>query len=346
MNFDDKQSSLNLSGPPLTLSSTDRLTGTLGNLSLSSSLGTPEDTPEFVQLDPSCYCVHCKLVVREALQLLCGHHVCLLCLDPLFGDEDVKICSVDDCGYQISKSEVFPDTFKRREVLKQKVYCTFRSRGCDAIAAWKDLKNHVTRCEFALVPCVRAAEGCTALLPRDMYDSHVRETCDFLPVTCNSCQTVTLKGKFQAHIEKDCPKAMISCPFSCGTPKFFREQLDTHREQCPNKPNQCSFSSIGCEFKGTLQSVQSHEKDDLASHLQLLSKYTSAMERRNADIMTELSDLRQEKAKWHQHAKALEEQCNLLKKENSAVKKSEKELTGSDCAPRRTCNWPRQEDRR
>lgn len=322
----DATSSINVLGPSLTLSSSDRLTANLENLSLSSSLGTPDDTPKFVQLDPSCYCIHCKQVLRDAFQLACGHHVCRQCLDPLFGNQELKLCTFDDCGFQISKTQVFPDNFKRREVLKQKVYCKFRARGCEAILAWKDLPNHIQNCEFAVLPCIRASEGCSAVLSRDEYESHITQQCDYLPVTCNNCQLITLKGRFQTHIEKECPKVMISCPFSCGTANFLREQLDAHTENCPKKPALCSFSSIGCEFKGPPEAVRHHEKTDSESHLLLLSKFTYVMERRNAEITAELSDLKKEKDKWQQHAMKLEGECSALKKENSASKKSIKEL--------------------
>ncbi|XP_060063095.1 TNF receptor-associated factor 3-like [Ylistrum balloti] len=327
MSDKDSQSSMNVFGPSLTLSSSDHLTATLENLSLSSSIETPGDTPEFVHLDPSCHCIHCKLVVRDALQLICGHHVCKRCLNPLFGDQEHKRCpEFEDCGYDISKAEVFPDTYKRREVLNQKVFCTFKSRGCDAVVAWKDLKNHVLRCMFAIFPCLRASEGCTAILTRDQFDSHINGTCDFLPVTCDHCKEITLRGKFMAHIETDCPKVMIHCPYLCGAPEFPREQLETHEEQCPNKPILCSFSCIGCKFKGVEEVVKQHEKNDMASHLLLLSTYTSKMEDQNKTISAELLDLKQEKEKWQQQAIELEGQCNDLKKENAAAKKSANEL--------------------
>lgn len=84
---------------------------TLDSLSLQTFSGSylpaPTDSPEFVSLGLPNRCPQCQGVLRHAMQLACGHHVCQNpCLDQLFGESEVILCEFEDCGYEISKAQV------------------------------------------------------------------------------------------------------------------------------------------------------------------------------------------------------------------------------------------------
>lgn len=74
-----------------------------------ASLFTAE-LPQFVyKLNDKYVCPVCKLVLRNAMQLPCGHQICELCIDMLFGESDNATCPVKDdeeCEQPFPKNQV------------------------------------------------------------------------------------------------------------------------------------------------------------------------------------------------------------------------------------------------
>lgn len=78
-------------------------------VSPAASLFTAE-LPQFVyKLNDKYVCPVCKLVLRNAMQLPCGHQICELCIDMLFGESDNATCPVKDdeeCEQPFPKNQV------------------------------------------------------------------------------------------------------------------------------------------------------------------------------------------------------------------------------------------------
>ena len=66
--------------------------------SLRSIIPTPRDNPEFVELDLRHYtCPVCNNVLKDCVQLPCGHKVCETCVDTLFTDSSLDgQCPIND----------------------------------------------------------------------------------------------------------------------------------------------------------------------------------------------------------------------------------------------------------
>jgi hypothetical protein len=79
-------------------------------MSTGSSLLTPADLPQFVDKVADKYiCPVCGTVLRNAMQLQCGHQICEPCIDPLFGESEVASCPVkfdEECEKPFSRKEV------------------------------------------------------------------------------------------------------------------------------------------------------------------------------------------------------------------------------------------------
>lgn len=68
------------------------------------------ELPHFVNILPDKYvCPVCKLVLRNAMQLPCGHQICEPCIDMLFGESDNATCPVKD-------DEICEQPFPRNQV--------------------------------------------------------------------------------------------------------------------------------------------------------------------------------------------------------------------------------------
>ena len=77
--------------------------------SLNPSLSAVE-IPQFVdKLQKKYVCPVCNSVLRNAMQLQCGHQICETCIDPLFGENTKATCPVktdEECEDSFSKNEV------------------------------------------------------------------------------------------------------------------------------------------------------------------------------------------------------------------------------------------------
>ena len=77
--------------------------------SLKPSLSAAE-IPQFVdKLQEKYVCPVCNSVLRNAMQLQCGHKICEICIDPLFGENTKASCPVktdEECEDSFSKNEV------------------------------------------------------------------------------------------------------------------------------------------------------------------------------------------------------------------------------------------------
>ena len=83
-------------------------------MSSRSIISTPAETPEFVELDlRNNSCPICHNVLRDCVQLPCGHKTCESCIDQLFTNSISEgICPVndEDC-FAFSRSDVSWNTY-------------------------------------------------------------------------------------------------------------------------------------------------------------------------------------------------------------------------------------------
>lgn len=241
--------------------------------SLSSSLYGFRDLEEsdFVAPDNKYKCTACLRFLQDPMQTMCGHRICRACFEEELnrsGPEGFMCRAQEDECEIINRDKVNPDFSASREMGLQLVYCFNRPNGCEVTVQLKKLKDHLSQCQFALVPCPAASSGCTESLIKDAIEKHFLE-CKFRPEKCQFCNQSFSIYRMQDHLKNDCPLVMITCPYGCDAKQLLRSQLSDHRNVCPKKPKDCTFKAIGCKFQGSEVEVENHEANSSKDHLEL-----------------------------------------------------------------------------
>ena len=86
----------------------DSATASPMSMSMTGSLSSPLDEPDFVDLPSKYLCIVCAKVLRNAMQQPCGHQLCEVpCVDILFDGKDMVTCPVrdEDCFEPFTKKE-------------------------------------------------------------------------------------------------------------------------------------------------------------------------------------------------------------------------------------------------
>ncbi|XP_046855203.1 TNF receptor-associated factor 2-like [Xenia sp. Carnegie-2017] len=156
---------------------------------------------------------------------------------------------------KLSKDDVFPDTFTKRELKIIRSHCPFEK--CKWFGTYKDLEDHSQVCEHALISCVH--NQCNIQLPRSLLNEHLKNECEYRNVKCEYCG-------------KDVPYALLK-------KKIPRKDIEQHEEAtCDEVPTKCEFKAIGCSYVKLLKrkEIQQHKNDNLIDHVSFLLRYVVA----------------------------------------------------------------------
>ncbi|XP_071159830.1 TNF receptor-associated factor 3-like [Mytilus edulis] len=295
----------------------------MSSMSSRSIISTPAETPEFVELDlRNNSCPICNNVLRDCVQLPCGHKTCESCIDQLFNNSISEgTCPVndEDC-FAFSRSSVVPDYGTRREILKSKVYCPYKTNGCATIIEWQKLQNHKESCEHKPRECPNRNEGCQETLSFKDLTDHITNHCLYSLVSCPDCQTPVMRKDLQNH-QNDCTRFPISCKFHCDVGVLPREEMKVHENACPKKLTKCPYSSAGCAFEGKENEIQDHEKSALVYHLSLNQDYAKNMEQQNFNIQQEMQTLKDQKVHMEEEIIATRNDYRTLVQHYEGLKK-------------------------
>ena len=137
----------------------------------------PEDVIEFVEPLPNelqCPLALCLEFLKEpTLTSCCGHHFCRECIDRAIARSIV--CPL--CNNQAFQTLINKE--KQRLVNALKVYCKWKSRGCEWVGELGRLEHHLDveegDCGCVEVECEFGPVGCVAKLPRKDLQRHKEE---------------------------------------------------------------------------------------------------------------------------------------------------------------------------
>ncbi len=154
-----------------------------------------------------------------------------------------------------------------------------RIDNCDQMVRNKDLYNHMSKCDYAILTCAHCKDYKQI---RKFYerDNH-GNTCPMRLVTCNKCNAKIFAGDLQKHMDITCVERLVSCNFCkqsivckhmndhksfsccyrsvlcklCQTYIIFKN-LDKHNtEQCIHRPAKCPH----CNDTIKLSELPKHE---------------------------------------------------------------------------------------
>ncbi|XP_066911274.1 TNF receptor-associated factor 6-like isoform X2 [Clytia hemisphaerica] len=206
---------------------------------------------------PDVYeCPICLLVLRMPMQTECGHRFCKSCILKVIR-EGRPNCPIDN--ERLSENQIFPDNFARREILSLSVRCrNFKQYGCKWHQELRAIDRHMETCDYSFTPCTNK---CGKDVQRVHLKDHLDNDCVRRVIECEYCNIKIVYSRVVEHNET-CTNFPVVCPNNCGT-KLIRQQLKQHMEaDCPKLILNCPYQDAGCEFQGSKVDVERHLLDD------------------------------------------------------------------------------------
>jgi len=175
---------------------------------------------EFVQeIGAAVKCPTCSNLLREPIQLGCGHRMCLPCYEalPVDATKSIKLCPVDS----IEIRDLFQDRSALLEIIKIKVFCFFKKSGCQWIGFIFDFIEHLKSCEYSVdfQVCEFSIIGCDKKDKQEALKAHVENDFAFhldllgkdlskasssLKQSSSICETIALAGgECSKRLEED-----------------------------------------------------------------------------------------------------------------------------------------------
>lgn len=149
---------------------------------------------------------------------------------------------------------------------------------------------HFEECDYTLIDCIR---GCGLRYQRRNEKHHIANECLKNEVLCEFCNTRIVKIDEANHLGQ-CPKFLIPCPSNCGLKQIEREKLQHHLEsECNKHEMSCPFSDCNCTFKSLKSEMPKHIKESPGIHLNLLCK-TISIQKKQLQLLSELVEKQKE----------------------------------------------------
>lgn len=217
------------------------------------------ERPQLVHKHDLAYeCILCQNLLRDPIQLACGHRICTNCmlLD--------NTCPAS-CDRPISSGTHFYDKGIQRQLDELEMYCYFKNRGCSTICAWKDLISHVNECLYARYTCKNYSSGCKEQSrSATQYNEH-KAICKFNPKTCEKCVSYVPGIFYDMHLQTCCRRT--TGDGSCAD--------DGNNNTTDAETQLCSFKWVGCPYTGTPKLLIQHLASSTEIHDALMSQYQS-----------------------------------------------------------------------
>ncbi|XP_068674158.1 TNF receptor-associated factor 6-like [Montipora foliosa] len=212
-------------------------------------------------LESKYECPICLLGLREPVQTTCGHRFCRGCILRSIRDAGPK-CPVDNA--HLDESQLYPDNFAKRELLNHDVFCRLKKLyGCPWKGPLSKLEDHMEECEFVDMDCPK---NCGKKFKKKDLKKHLEEECPNRTIPCDYCTEEVLWTSMENHYQT-CPQYPSLCEF-CGKEDIPRNKMKEHIEKdCPRAEIKCPFSTVGCSFEGPRPAVNKHVAEQLNSHL-------------------------------------------------------------------------------
>ncbi|XP_019622390.1 PREDICTED: TNF receptor-associated factor 6-like [Branchiostoma belcheri] len=259
-------------------------TGMSGMSAVSSSSGCSSASQRSEQaevhfeapLEKRFECPVCRQVLRFPVEFQeCGHHVCSQCIPELVRTSGA--CPIDN--KTISRDQAYPNKSLQLEIAALAVRCPHAVRGCTWRGRYDEHQSHDESCDHATEPC---PNGCGAEVQKRFLQSHVSNDCPKRGTACDFCgQNVQQEDEIE-HL-KVCPKFPMSCPNGCDAKELPREELVYHSaRECPKAVIDCPFAGVGCAFEAKREHMPVHQEARFTDHLELTVGMVMANDRRLA----------------------------------------------------------------
>lgn len=210
-------------------------------------------------------CPQCNEAMRYPVQFSeCKHRVCSACFHEFFRTE--PRCPVDQG--KINREKAFLDKSLTETIMKLEILCNFQEWGCKWEGTFGEGQSHFEKCDYTNILC---NHDCGAKFQRRFLQRHLDKDCPKKIISCAFCEERCLREEKKAHLE-DCQKVPLPCPNKCDKKLTIpRDELDNHIEvDCPRTKVLCQFEEIGCPHRCSRERLQKHNKTGIIAHVRLL----------------------------------------------------------------------------
>lgn len=207
------------------------------------------------EVPASVVCSHCENISSELLKDPRGHTYCRQCVNMLNIDGEIE-CSVDDSTHRISELTSCNEAYN--EALELTALCP--KQGCPFQQTLREVMRHYRNCTSA--KCTLCGEG----VPAKLMSVHVAEVCGSRPLSCPYCEMEVEAHKIEDHME-DCDLRPATCNYCNADFDTYVELRDTHMDVCPEKPVECPYQRLGCNYQASNKELEQHLR--LPSHVTL-----------------------------------------------------------------------------
>ena len=131
----------------------------------------------------------------------------------------------------------------------------------------QDMTEHRKTCPLEEVAC---SNNCGKISQRQYLDNHLETKCPRRIVNCPYCQLTGEHQFIEGQHQEQCPKFPLPCPNNCDSElKVSREDMDTHRKECPLEIVQCQYQCVGCDDVMVRKHQREHNNENMEEHLAL-----------------------------------------------------------------------------
>lgn len=171
---------------------------------------------------------------------------CPICLelvwDPIFCNNCGKAsCSKCIKSYYQNKNQGYPCVYKcggtgyRKITNAEKEFIDFiklkcKHKGCFQFINYTDYKDHLLKCKYRIYHCNN--NPCNVEGYLHIMETHAKK-CEFREIECEKCKKKIKFNTKEAHIDQDCPEAMVSCIF-CSKKMKRIDYIQNHQSKDAN----------------------------------------------------------------------------------------------------------------
>lgn len=242
------------------------------NLTMSTSYNKYLDIEDFLPENRTLVldylCPLCKGIYYKPVVDPCGSIYCRKCIEQCL--EKTKTCP---SGKAFGPQALITIDFITNVLDKLELFCKNKISGCEWKGRLASLDEHIEKeCDYQCVKCTN--EGCKTILRKSSLENHLGH-CDFKKEKCEHCELYFTRVSLPAHLA-ECPKMKIDCTQSCGI-VLERSLIDRHiSNDCRKSVINCSYESLGCDFKATRLEVEQHLMENNVKHsLLFFNEFTS-----------------------------------------------------------------------
>ena len=281
-------------------------------------MATKDIDYEFVEDPPEeLTCSICmKALCEPHLMNCCGQQFCEHCLEKwLLKNKTCPHCRQESFHHM----HMQPTS---RKIGNLKVYCPNKQHGCKVVLKISEYEQHLSTtddrgCLYVKLKC---PNDCTAEVFHGEMQGHIQKECPRRLVSCFHCN---LQGEHQ-HItgdhEEECPSYPLLCPQGCKV-TVLRKDLETHRGICPLEPVLCPFRKLGCEVEVYRKDLAKHMDTSALQHMTMLAKSHMTLSEQHAVLEAEHDELKTDHATMkEEHAMLKEEHVKLAMKHSELEK--------------------------